>query len=127
MSPVKRILIIDDDADHLLFCQLVFQRRGYEVFASPVVSDWDELLRILARFNADLIFLDHQLGTTPGAGLIKKLKADPDHSKIPVVLFSGNEDIVALAQEAGADGHLKKPFTIFRLMEITNRFISREP
>ena len=127
MSLVKRILIIDDDADHLLFCQLVFQRRGFEVFASPAVSDWEELLRILGRFNPDLIFLDHQLGTIPGAGLIKELKANPDRSKIPVVLFSGNDDIVALAQDAGADGHLKKPFTISRLMEIANRFIGKEP
>jgi|SRR6185437_259866 len=126
MSLIKRILIIDDDPDHLLFCKLVFQRRELEVFACRVVSDWEELLDILATFNPDLIFLDHQLGTISGTDLIKKLKSHPDHALIPVVLFSASDEIIALALDARADAHLKKPFTIFRLMEITNHFINRE-
>jgi len=31
MAHLKKIMIVDDDADHLLAVNLIFQRKGYEV------------------------------------------------------------------------------------------------
>lgn len=94
--------------------------------ALPTISGSEELLAILSNFIPDLIFLDHQMGAISGADLIRILKSHPDHAHIPVVLFSGHENLVTLAREAGADAHLKKPFTMSKLLETTNRFINRE-
>ena len=125
MALPTRILIVDDDPDHLLFCELVFKRRGYEVVSRPVLAGWEELLSILTDFEPHLIFLDHQMGAASGAELIKTLKSHSDHAHIPVVLFSAHEHIVALARQSGADGHLKKPFTIAKLLATTDFFLNR--
>jgi two-component system, OmpR family, alkaline phosphatase synthesis response regulator PhoP len=119
MPQAKKILIMDIDPDHLLFCTLVFQRRGYEVLCLYGCSP-DEFPQILTEFTPDLIFLDHQMRGISGPEVIRILRSLPKFSAIPVVYFSAEEDISLLAKEAGADAHLKRPFTIHRLLEITS-------
>jgi CheY-like chemotaxis protein len=122
MSPLKRILILDNDPDHLLFCTLVFERRGYEVRSSPGCSPSD-LLQLLAAFRPDLIFLDHVLRGISAMEVMEILRASPQYADIPVVLFSAEENIASLAEAAGATAHLRKPFTIRRLLDLTHQFI----
>jgi len=122
MSPSKRILMLDNDPDHLLFCTLVFERRGYEVRNSLSCSPID-FLRLLAAFTPALIFLDHALRGITGMEAIQILRSHPQYAGIPVVLFSAEENIASLAGEAGANAHLKKPFTILQLLEVTRHFI----
>jgi len=122
MSPSKRILILDNDPDHLLFCTLVFQRRGYEVKSSNGCSP-QEFLQVLADFTPDLIFLDHQMRGISGRTAIQTVRSKMEYAGIPVIYFSAEQNITILAREAGADAHLKKPFTIQRLLDITRQFI----
>jgi len=113
---------MDDDPDHLLFCILIFQRRGYEVF-SLLGCNRDEFLRIVANFTPNLIFMDHRMRGMSGGAAIQALRGEPKYRDIPVIYFSAEPNIVSLAKEAGADAHLKKPFTIQRLLDITKQFI----
>lgn len=75
-------------------------------------------------FRPNLIFLDHQMKGISGPEAVRMLRSQPKFVDIRVVYFSAEQNIVSLAREAGADGHLKKPFTIQRLMDLTNRFLS---
>jgi two-component system cell cycle response regulator DivK len=113
---------MDDDPDHLLFCTLVFQRRGYEVQSLRGCAP-AEFLQILAGFTPDLIFVDHQMRGISGTITIQLLRSEPKYAHIPVIYFSAQQEITALAREAGADAHLKKPFTIRRLIDLTKQFI----
>lgn len=122
MSPSHKILIMDNDPDHLLFCTLVFQRRGFDVKSLAGCSP-EEFRQILEDFRPDLIFLDHEMRGISGPEAIRILRSQPKYIDIGVVYFSAEQNIVSLAREAGADGHLKKPFTIQRLMDLTNQFI----
>jgi CheY-like chemotaxis protein len=122
MSIPNKILIMDDDPDHLLFCTLVFQRRGYLVHNSRG-CDPNEFHRILSEFAPDLIFLDHSMQGISGPEAIHLLRSQPQFAQIPVIYFSGEQNIRLLSQEAGANAHLKKPFTIQRLLDLTRQFI----
>ena len=113
---------MDNDPDHLLFCTLVFERRRYEVRSSPGCSPGD-FLQLLAAFQPALIFLDHTMRDISALEAIEILRAHPQYADIPVVLFSAEENIATLAETAGATAYLKKPFTIRRLLDLTQRFI----
>src|SRR5215475_13500519 len=122
MSPLTKILIMDDDPDHLLFCTLVFQRRGYEVMSLRGCNR-EEFLQHVAAFGPGLIFLDHQMQGLSGPAAVEALKSNPEYAHICVVYFSAEPNVTVLAREAGADAHLKKPFTIQRLLDLTNQLL----
>lgn len=121
MSPSSKILIMDDDPDHLLFCSLVFQRRGYDVLVLRGCPSEEQFLQHIAGFRPDLIFLDHRMNGISGPAAIKALRSNPAFAHISVIYFSAEQNIITLAREAGADDHLKKPFTIQRLIDVTTR------
>jgi two-component system cell cycle response regulator DivK len=123
MAHPKKIMIIDDDADHLLSVNLIFQRKGYEVMALLGCESLEHLSEKVRQFRPDLIFMDHEMPVVCGSDAVKMLKAHPDYRQIPVVFFSANDRIEALARAAGADTYLRKPYVLDRLMEVTQQFL----
>ena len=118
----KKILMIDDDEDHLSLCKLILEKEGFEVV---VLSDDHELTDVAVLFRPDLIFVDHYMGKLLGTEIVKKLKSDLLLKNIPVIYFSSCADILTKAKEAGADFFLEKPFKINSLIAVAKRIISR--
>ena len=123
MAHLKKIMIVDDDADHLLAVNLIFQRKGYEVRPLLGCESLEMLREEVRRFRPDLIFMDHDMPVVCGSDAVKMLKAHPVFRQIPVVYFSAHDRIEALARAAGADTWLKKPYPLGRLMEVTEQFL----
>jgi two-component system phosphate regulon response regulator PhoB len=123
MAHLKKIMIVDDDADHLLAVNLIFQRKGYEVRPLLGCESLDMLREEVRRFRPDLIFMDHDMPVVCGSDAVRMLKAHPVYRQIPVVYFSAHDRIEALARAAGADTWLKKPYILDRLMEVTEQFL----
>jgi two-component system response regulator (stage 0 sporulation protein F) len=121
MQQPRRILLIDDDHDHLLICGIILQRRGYKVKTMDGCEKMEELTEVVQSFLPDLIFLDHDMRGICGMDLTRMLKSHSAFSKIPVIYFTGRDNIVQLAKEAGADDHFRKPFDVNGLLEITAR------
>lgn len=119
----KNIMIVDDNADHLLSVNLIFQKRGYSVLALLGCESLDELGDAVKGFRPDLIFMDHEMPVICGGDAVRMLKAHPVYRTIPVVYFSANDNIEELARSAGADTYLKKPYVLDRLMEVTQQYI----
>lgn len=124
MDPRKRILLIDDDYDHLLMVNLILQKRGYKVLTMAGCEKMDELTDAVESFRPHLIFMDHEMRGICGMDLSLMLKSHPEFGKIPVIYFSGHENIVQLAKEARADSYLRKPFEINGLLEITRKYLA---
>jgi len=123
MAYLKKIMIVDDDADHLLAVNLIFQRKGYEVRPLLGCESLEMLREEVRRFRPDLIFMDHDMPVVCGTDAVRMLKAHPVYRQIPVVYFSAHDRIEALARAAGADTWLKKPYVLNRLMEVTEQFL----
>ena len=123
MTNEKRIMVIDDDPDHLLICVLIFEKRGYKVMPLQGCKEERELTEAVAMFQPGLIFMDHDMPGLCGSDLTKLLKSNPTTRSIPVIYFTSETDIEKLAKEAGADGHFSKPFQIVDLLEITGQFM----
>jgi CheY-like chemotaxis protein len=120
---LKRILLIDDDHDHLLVCNLILRRRGYDVYTMAGCEDMEELTEVVETFRPDLVFMDHDLRGICGADLTRMLKSHPVYRTIPVIYFSGREDIAEIAKRTQADGHLSKPLEADSLIRIAEEFM----
>jgi CheY-like chemotaxis protein len=122
MAPLKRILLVDDDFDHLLLCSILLKRSGYDIRTMAGCENMDELIDIVSSFQPELIYMDHEMRGICGMDLIRMLKASPQFSGIRVIYFTGREDIVQLTKEAGADGYYRKPFDADGLIAATKSF-----
>lgn len=105
----KRILICDDDLDILEVTSIVLVSAGYDV---KTLAASDRFFECLSSFVPDLVLLDIWMPEVSGDVIAKLMKADKKLSHIPVLLFSANTNIEETARATGADGFVKKPFSL---------------
>lgn len=107
MTKSIQLLVVDD---HNLF------RRGLTALlsldgrfeVSGQAGDVGEALRCLQRATPDLILLDNHLPGVRGVDGIAALKDAAPEARILMLTVSENEDDLAAALQAGADGYLLK-------------------
>lgn len=116
----KRVLVFDDDKDILEICKIILDEAGYEILTSENARDIENQV---AAFNPDLILMDNWLPDLGGIVATKTIKNNPLLKQIPVIYFSANTDIAKLANQAGADSYLAKPFDITELEEIVEKHV----
>lgn len=104
MPAVKRILLIEDDAEVCDVLTFLLGKEGYEV--RPVLSLGEAMSQ---RERFDLYVIDRQLPDGDGLELCRALKRQAPSTR--VVIYSGSalpEDHKA-ASAAGADAYVNKP------------------
>jgi CheY-like chemotaxis protein len=116
MNGRSLVLIADDDADILLLVKAVLERSGHEVVAA---SDGAEALAIVRARKPDLAVLDIAMPEVDGLEVLRRLRADPTTSELPVMLLSARaqEADVKRGFASGASAYLKKPFSPRELSE----------
>lgn len=118
----KKILIFDDNRDILDLCTFIFEEAGYEIITSETAINIESQV---AESMPDLIFMDNWLPDLGGIEATRALKSNPTLKHIPVIYFSANNDISSLAEEAGADGYLSKPFDIATIEEVVKKHVNK--
>lgn len=118
----KKVFIFDDNADILELCTLILEGAGYETRTSSTSND---IINQVASYQPDVILMDNWLPDVGGIAATQELKKHPVYKEIPVIYFSANNDIKALAETAGAESYLSKPFDIEELEEMVVSLIGR--
>lgn len=118
---MKRVLVAEDDPAIIDALSLILGAEGYEVLPA---KNKEQILEQLQE-NPQLILLDIRLSGTDGGETCKEIKQNKAFSKIPVLLMSANPDIEAIAQEAGANGYIRKPFEMMQLLSELDRYFSK--
>ena len=115
----KKILVTDDDDGVQDIFKLIFEKAGYEV------EIHGEAISILENKyeSPDLFLLDRQLSGYDGLELCTFLKDQPATKNIPVIIVSATPGIWILANEAGADDFIEKPFDMKSLLEKVKKWI----
>ena len=113
----KRILICDDDADILSICTYILEEQGWEVHTRTHCND---ILEVIGDFKPQVILMDNWIPETGGIKATQAIKSVSEFKNIPVIYFSANNDIKSLAEQAGADTFLAKPFDIDELERVIN-------
>ncbi|MBK0384484.1 response regulator [Pedobacter sp. SD-b] len=108
----KKVLIFDDDVNILELCSIILNECGYEVETSETSHD---IIEKVEKLQPDAILMDNWIPDIGGIEATRLLKSHPKFNHIPVIYFSANNDIKSLAEMAGADAHLAKPFDLDEL------------
>jgi len=108
---MKRILVIEDDADIALSLRLTLERGGE--FSVEVAAEGALGLKRAIDRPPDLILLDVNLPGMDGFEVCRQLRKDPATAETPVIMLTariGESDRV-LGLDLGADDYITKPFS----------------
>ena len=116
----KKIIIFDDDDDILSICSYILEEQGWEVHT---FTDCNEIIEKVSTVLPNIILMDNWIPDDGGIIATRKLKKDENLKNIPIIYFSANSDIELLANHAGAESYLAKPFDTEEFEHIINSFV----
>jgi CheY-like chemotaxis protein len=119
----KTILVVDDDVNILELCSIILTECGYHVVISETSHD---IIEKVAEVKPDAILMDNWIPDIGGIKATQLLKAHANFKTIPVIYFSANNDIQTLAEKAGADAILAKPFDLDELENLILKVLSKK-
>ena len=123
---MKKILVVDDDADYQLVCNMVLENAGYQVAQA---LDGTQAIIALQRDKPDLILLDVMMATVlEGVEVSKHIKNEPNLKGVPIIMISA----ITTSEYASAfpdderipiDAWMTKPIQPDVLLKTVKRFI----
>jgi signal transduction histidine kinase len=117
------LLFVDDDP---ILCEFAQVHLASEKGRVSVAADGEQALTHIREQGCDLVLLDLEMPRLDGFGVLEALRADPATSRLPVIVITGREDVVAIdrAFAKGASSFIVKPIT-WRLLNYQIRFVNR--
>ena len=104
----SRILVADDVPTNVRLLEAILSANGYTVVTA---ANGEEALARVAEQAPDLVLTDVQMPVLDGHEVVRRLRADPATSFLPIVMVTSSEgEDRAAAIEAGADDFVQKPF-----------------
>jgi DNA-binding NtrC family response regulator len=116
----RKIIIFDDDEDILSICSYVLEEQGWEVHT---FTDCNNVAEKVSAILPDVILMDNWIPDAGGIIATQTLKKSDKLKNIPVVYFSANSDIQLLANHAGAETYLAKPFDLYDLEKVIDNVL----
>jgi CheY-like chemotaxis protein len=103
------ILAIDDEKANRELLRRRLERQGYTV---QLGESGKQCLELASKTRFDLILLDLGMPEMDGIEVLQKLKQDPVHRSIPVIMISGSDDTEKIVKciLLGAEDYIFKPF-----------------
>ena len=123
---MKRILVVDDEAQIRTMLTQMLEQEGYEVLTA---ENGEEGLTLVQKQAFDLVITDMIMPVKDGGEAIAELiRNDPD---VRIIAMSGGgrgniSSILSLASELGARRTLAKPFTLTEFMSAVNDTLESE-
>lgn len=113
-----RVLVVDDDPAILEVLTAHLLSKGYSVEAKPNAHDALDAVR---RTPFDLVISDVRMAGMNGFEFIRIVRAN--FPSIGIVIMTAFEDEFPLSEalRAGADGYIKKPFSLSKFSLIFER------
>ena len=125
----KKILIVDDDPDLVEAVSMILESKNYDVAAA---YGGVEGLEKAKTEKPDLIVLDVMMPDKDGYAVCKAMKADPNLSKIPVLLLTAVVSKIPtthytqqMGLETEADDYIDKPVEPAELVKRIEALLSK--
>ena len=125
---LARVLIVEDDQVLREALSDTLELAGYPV---STAIDGSDAINVLEEQDISMVVSDVQMQPMDGHTLLKQIKER--HADIPVILITAylsDEDIKKESLHDIADGFLRKPFRVEKIVELLNSLAplrSREP
>jgi two-component system chemotaxis sensor kinase CheA len=122
-----KVLVVDDQFTVRELQRSILRASGYRV---EVACDGCEALDALGTKDAfDLVVTDLQMPEMDGLALLAAIRADPEHSSLPVVIVTsrGSEEDRKAGAQAGADAYIvKDEFDQQALLQTVERLVGAQ-
>jgi PAS domain S-box-containing protein len=105
---VIHVLIVDDIQENLDLLEYRLVKHGYRIIRAS--NGWEALER-MRRYTIDLIISDAMMPTMDGFQFCKEVRANPEYTRIPFILYSSNyldDEDIAFAQHLGVTQYVVK-------------------
>ncbi|MEM7619184.1 MAG: response regulator [Pseudomonadota bacterium] len=109
-----KILIVEDDEDHILLIKAAFRDYSDQIEFHTAGNGLEALSLIQKHHQTELFFnlilLDLNIPMMNGYEFLKKVKLEQELSRIPVIILTttDNEDLLKKAYSCGANSVIKK-------------------
>jgi CheY-like chemotaxis protein len=122
---MARVLLIDDDQSNLDFMRQLLRLEGHELVWA---ADGKQGLALLSEFRPELIICDVIMPHLGGYAVLETVRADPEFSGVPVLLFSAamTEEARFIGLRRGATEVLAKPFELEQLRSAIRRCLGHK-
>jgi CheY-like chemotaxis protein len=121
---VPKILLIEDEAQHILLVKIRLEIRGYEVAAAQTGADG---IKAAQKVKPDLILLDLMLPDMEPGELIQGLRAIPGARHTPIIAFTGLDAFEIHRKKLSAEiaEFIPKPYETSELLEKITKFLGK--
>jgi CheY-like chemotaxis protein len=113
---MKRVLIVDDNADGRESLRVLLELSGYE---AATAGDGAQALDMMRAAPADVVVTDIFMPTKDGVETIVAIRKE--FPSVPIIAMSGaasyTVDYLSVARELGAERILRKPFETQQLLD----------
>jgi CheY-like chemotaxis protein len=118
------ILVVDDSPVIRRMLAFMLERGGHAV---TFASNGREGLAAIEARHPDLIIADLAMPVMDGMALVRRLKADPAWSNLPIVMLTASAEAKdhSAALAVGVDGFVTKPLRSIEVIEIVNRLLEK--
>lgn len=122
---MPEVLVVDDSVSVRKALEFSLKPHGLTVHSAP--SAEEALSRLAGGLTVDLMIADIVMPGMSGLELCAELRSRPALGALPVLLMSGvvDDQTTVQAQQAGASGLLRKPFTTGDLLPVVQRALQR--
>jgi len=105
------VLIVEDNDKNLKLVRDVLQAKGYRTIEAGTGEDG---VRLAGEHHPDLVLMDIQLPGINGIEALRRLRADPATSAIPVAAVTASvmQQDRRTITEAGFDAYIGKPIDL---------------
>jgi two-component system, cell cycle response regulator DivK len=119
---MKKVLVVEDNADTRHIYLTVLQHSGYTAVSA---EDGADGIRLAGEELPDLILMNLAMPAVDGISATAALRQDPRTAGIPIIACTGfiRDDGAELAEHAGVDAYLEKPCEPSRIVQVVERFI----
>lgn len=97
-----KVLIVEDDENHKILTEHILQKAGITFHS---ITKGEEALDAISFFKPDLILLDLYLEGINGDEVVKIIRANKDHTLLPIIIFTSDtsKETRMKVLNAGAD------------------------
>lgn len=118
----QHVLLIEDEPNIAEAIAFLLSRDGLRVSQA---SEGLSALVMLQADPPDLVILDHMLPGMSGLEILASLRADPATRGIPVMMLTARGRDRAMAEAAGADRFMTKPFSNAEILAEVRAMLGR--
>ena len=119
---MSTILIVEDNDKNMKLARDILRAKGYDTLEAVNGEDG---VRLALQHKPALVLMDIQLPDINGIQAFKRIRANPDTARTPVVAFTASVTANDRSRigDAGFDGFLGKPINLKEFLETIKRVL----